>query len=610
MSTDVAPSSAPAPPAKATPPPQNVTPPLGASSLKRKTPPTPGVQADQDDDRKPLILQPGSALPAGLSSGHGEYAAGRVLCAACGIAVSFRDQATATFTVRHWEAHRLSCPRAGTTPPNGESHAFSYPPPPPGSSGPPLKRRRAKRTEDERIAYLRADAHVAQFEAYRVLCASCDKWIRLRPNSTYCSIPWDAHRKSCLAKKAGALSAPTNAPRPPPTSYPSAFDEITRDPDVRRVEPDRMMCGICEKWLSLPPDDPAAAVQVWHAHRNGCQKTASALRNVASPPTENHSVSSPQPSGPNQPVRLPLPDAPHVVLDLSPANYAAPHESRRRNAEQRAATLRADVLIRAGRAKQSLCSLCTKWVQLRQDSSYCAYPWLQHRGKCLARYQRRAQKAADISGPKGTGRRPASAHVSSGAIPGGGNARGDDEPESEEGGPGLTMSMGGRRAPPPAHPPRAIPAGYAAAASWAPSKSDAQAVNGHAQHGNADADGEGDDVDADGDSYMEDDSPPSRPNGVLRRAVPANLADLDSPAGRRNFIWASVEYLFRTTHEASDDLSVGALLTYVNAAMPTDKHEDFDMVEVVHAASALTCSRDREHARYKLEGDMIRVQGE
>ncbi len=39
--------------------------------------------------------------------------------------------------------------------------------------------------------------YVAQFEPYRVLCASCDKWIRLRPNSTYSSIPWDAHRKSC-----------------------------------------------------------------------------------------------------------------------------------------------------------------------------------------------------------------------------------------------------------------------------------------------------------------------------------------------------------------------------------------------------------------------------
>jgi hypothetical protein len=65
----------------------------------------------------------------------------------------------------------------------------------------PVKRRRTKRNEAERIEYLREDPYVAKFEAYRVLCASCDKWIRLRPNSTYCSIPWDAHRKSCLSKR-------------------------------------------------------------------------------------------------------------------------------------------------------------------------------------------------------------------------------------------------------------------------------------------------------------------------------------------------------------------------------------------------------------------------
>jgi hypothetical protein len=68
-------------------------------------------------------------------------------------------------------------------------------------ANPPTKRRRAKRTEEERIDYLQSDPYVAQFEAFRVLCGSCDKWIRLRPNSTYCSIPWDAHRKSCLSKK-------------------------------------------------------------------------------------------------------------------------------------------------------------------------------------------------------------------------------------------------------------------------------------------------------------------------------------------------------------------------------------------------------------------------
>nr|GAT59510.1 predicted protein [Mycena chlorophos] len=591
---------------------------------KRKTP-----ASDCDDeelDRKPLILPPEVVnVPVEL---QGEYAAGHVLCGACSGPVSFRDPASGAFSIREWDAHRSTCPHAQQQRPQ---HPLSFPPPHALSATvvPPLKRRRAKRTEEERIAYLRADQHVAQFEAYRVLCASCDKWIRLRPNSTYCSIPWDAHRKSCLAKKAGATSQHANPnPRPPPApTYPTAFEEITRDAHVRRVETDRVMCGICDKWIGLG-DDPAAAaqVQVWHEHRDACQKTAAALRNVAAAassapvPIPPPSSQSPAPASistagttngsgsssntvvvSHAPVHLPLPDAPHVVLDLSPSNYAAPHESRRRNAEQRAATLRADVLIRAVEPNRVFCSLCTKWVQLRQDSSYCAYPWLQHRGKCLARYQRRAQKAADLS--------------ASGAAPNGRpGPRHDVDPEDVV--PLSALGRNGRvpAGPVNAHPPRTIPGGYTtvSAPQW------------KNEDGDADADGE--DVDADGDSYMEDDGnergngngasgsssravavvnsiPPLPPPAIVsRRAVPVNLADLDSPVGRRNFIFASIEYLFRTTHESSDDLSVGALLTYVNAAMPTDKHEDYDIVEVARAASVL-------NGRFKLEGDMIRVVG-
>lgn len=71
--------------------------------------------------------------------------------------------------------------------------------------------------------------------------------------------------------------------------------------------------------------------------------------------------------------------------DLNPSNFAPSQESRRRNAEQRAAQLRSDPLIGEVEPNRVFCTICQKWVQLRQDSSYCAYPWQQHRGKCLNR---------------------------------------------------------------------------------------------------------------------------------------------------------------------------------------------------------------------------------
>lgn len=98
----------------------------------------------------------------------------------------------------------------------------------------------------------------------------------------------------------------------------------------------------------------------------------------ASPNTEPAHHRFPPTSGP------PL-SSPASFHALTPSNYGPAHESRRRNAEQRAANLREDPYIAEVEPNRVFCKLCQKWVQLRQDSSYCAYPWIQHRQKCEAR---------------------------------------------------------------------------------------------------------------------------------------------------------------------------------------------------------------------------------
>ena len=104
--------------------------------------------------------------------------------------------------------------------------------------------------------------------------------------------------------------------------------------------------------------------------------------------------------------------------------------------------------------------------------------------------------------------------------------------------------------------------------------------------------------------------------------VPARkLADLDSAAGRcvcRNlshrtrgslcssdrldFVARSIRHLFRVTYERSDELTIATLVTYLNAALPPDKHEDFDTAEVTKAATAL-----HERKTFVFEGDVIRL---
>lgn len=71
---------------------------------------------------------------------------------------------------------------------------------------------------------------------------------------------------------------------------------------------------------------------------------------------------------------------------------------------------------------------------------------------------------------------------------------------------------------------------------------------------------------------------------------------------RRDFVLGSIEYLFRLTYEVTDDMTISALLVYLNAAMPPDKHEDFDTAEVTKTVAVL-----HERGRIIFEGDIIRL---
>ena len=57
---------------------------------------------------------------------------------------------------------------------------------------------------------------------------------------------------------------------------------------------------------------------------------------------------------------------------------------------------------------------------------------------------------------------------------------------------------------------------------------------------------------------------------------------------RTEFIHTSITFLFQTTyHPKKDDLRVLTLLTYLNAAMPPGRYEDFDIQEVRRALEVL-----------------------
>lgn len=553
---------------------------------------------------------PGAAngpVPGSPSVPKGEYETGRVICEVCGEGVSFRDEATGGFTLKQWDAHRQQC--ANTTQTVPEPVIYTPESTAEALANPPPKRRRAKRTEEERINYLRSDPYIAQYEAYRVLCASCDKWIRLRPNSTYCSIPWDAHRKSCLSKKL----TPKNA---------YGLDErnalLSKDPHIRKFDAERILCNRCDRWVAVSPENHKQTVQTWLHHRSNCQESAgpsvpaSSRAHASSSNSSNRSahpenIGVPPLTGQRelsvfQPATiiktLPSPEALSLTTkssnippsspgssfkDLTPTNFPPVHESRRRNAEQRAATLRADPLIEEVEPNRVFCSLCKKWVQLRQDSSYCAYPWVQHRNKCEARHARRVQETARVAESRDGNDDPQDNDIetdgstedeldSDRAL--------EDLPESSTRSPSHTGEKRKLRAP-------TWIADSCAGSSGANGRTKTHPIRPARPKGNAEL------------AHVTLEGIAS---SRLPRRLTLGFADLDSLPGRLNFVYSSIAFLFTTTYEPTDEMTISALLAYLNAAMPPDKHEDFDTAEVAKAVAAL---HDRGDIIF--EGDMLRL---
>ncbi|KIY73202.1 hypothetical protein CYLTODRAFT_440027 [Cylindrobasidium torrendii FP15055 ss-10] len=319
---------------------------------------------DDDCELPPLRLNGTEPQPAFIS------------CDTCGVRVPLREQLTDQYTARHWHAHRALC----------------------NLSPPPAKRRRAKRTEEERIHYLRTDPYVQAFEPYKVHCKSCDKWIRLRPNSTYCSIPWDAHRKSCLAKRIASKNS-------------FALNQhdklLENDPYARKFDAERVLCAFCDKWIAAPITDNR---NLWEAHKVQCRKAA--------PPTvvEDSVISTTPLARPITTAERPHSNSPPPYDRRDSVSGSGPTMSRRRNAEQREAQLRSDPLIQIVEESRVFCSLCQKWVQLRQDSSFCAYPWTQHRGKCLARSDRQTERRRDMESGQRLSSGPESEEDADGSV--------------------------------------------------------------------------------------------------------------------------------------------------------------------------------------------------
>ncbi|KAJ2927803.1 hypothetical protein H1R20_g9293, partial [Candolleomyces eurysporus] len=596
-----------------------------------------------------------------------EYKNGYILCQICGLQVDIRDRETGEFTVRMWDEHREKCSSStarGVPAPSSAAGAQAdvtiYTPESTAQSlaHPPTKRRRAKRTEEERIDYLRADPYVAQFEAYRVLCASCDKWIRLRPNSTYCSIPWDAHRKSCLAKKINNKSA-------------YALDQrnalFTKDPDIRKYDPERVLCNRVRRAqkaadigdFKSSTFSSSRQLATANANANGDEELDELLSDAeadgahedegAPGLAHGHNTRAGRRKVKPSPSSSSSSDSGHSDDGEGDIDVKVERETKRRRLDGPSSSSRSYLGHHPSHSGR-LGPVSSSSSNAKRNS-YPSHPHHPQTQNYASPYT--------LDRSNGFGRRAS-----------GGEARGRERGYS-------STSSSSRRVQPHQQPSHQVyqqrerERGGERERPWDHDldPEDAEIVDVDAEGEVVDdVDGEGEVVDVDGHSYGSSHAPSSsmnghhtsnghhdgehgerekhvpggawarapsyhttgrrgneRPTAVMRRPMASvGLADLDSVGGRKQFLASSILHLFATTYESTDDLPISSLLTYLNAAMPVDKHEDFDTAEVVRYVVALSgmpagsaggnggaCGYGERFGerrwRVLLEGDIVRI---
>ncbi|KLO07147.1 hypothetical protein SCHPADRAFT_662155 [Schizopora paradoxa] len=505
-----------------------------------------------------------------------DYKSGIVVCGTCRARIPFRDPQTGAFSLKRWDAHREACKSSTTSASqtNGHGEPGTAPSSPPNptrghispsahmhihpsssahhhlssssyhhsaSSGPPRisdspppsqnlpqqqqKKRRAKRTERERIAYLASDPYVAEFEAYRVRCGACQRWIRLRPNSTYCSIPWDAHRRSCLAKRGGGAAAPPNGsntgrkplttksslPMPHPMrrqdSYQSANSANDYDNDA-----DADADG--DEDAEGEEDDTVVSTAAYNNHRHYANGQVNGNGNSSSAYGRGHAHPGPPTSSSvsinGEGSEGDDPDAEGEIDDE--AEYASTSQ------------VPAAVTSAGGSPRHQLQDAARKSQQ--QQHAHPQVNGYSHSHTSHTSHGHHHHRSQSNGGSQNSHRNEV-------------YARKEQHPQQQQ----------------------------------------------HHQHHNSH-----------GGHHQRE-----------HREHQQQQHDLGSRDGRLSFIALSIRHLFRTSYDvrAGDELTAMALVNYLNAALPMDKHEEFDLPEVTKAVAGAL----KERGIVKLEGDVVRLIG-
>ena len=116
----------------------------------------------------------------------------------------------------------------------------------------------SRKTEEERIEFIRSHRECREVEPHRAFCIPCDAWIPLNSSRRYSMQPWIVHIKACRSGKLRALQAyvPLTVPFMPSCSIST----------LRHHEAIRQVIHLLQYVLASSPCDAFLiyTLQAWH----------------------------------------------------------------------------------------------------------------------------------------------------------------------------------------------------------------------------------------------------------------------------------------------------------------------------------------------------------
>ncbi|KIK98231.1 hypothetical protein PAXRUDRAFT_134646, partial [Paxillus rubicundulus Ve08.2h10] len=248
---------------------------------------------------------------------------------------------------------------------------------------------RVRRTEPERMQYLKDQPECSELEAHRAFCTRCNSWVNLGKPRTYTVRRWELHRVKCdqkppaekelvsylylqqpadkvepnLVDEKDPLPSPTtsvvvkkeNDDAPSPTSSRSIrrseaerMGFLQADSRAQEVKPHEVFCRSCQKWIKLSISAPYVLAN-WEAHQQRCSGSLYVPRS----------------------------------LWLIPSNCSFSPSSRVATTERKIALLN-DPQVKSCSPQSIHCRVCKSTVALDGALDYDLTRWNEHKEKCVA----------------------------------------------------------------------------------------------------------------------------------------------------------------------------------------------------------------------------------